>query len=68
MAKKAQASKAKRGRPRKVDGLGARVLVRMTDEQKEALKRYADDIGAGGESAALRIIMIEKLKAGGLLK
>jgi len=68
MAKKSNPTKVKMGRPRKEVPLDERVLVRMDATQKAALQEYAKDIGAGGESGALRQIMIEKLKAVGKLK
>lgn len=44
-----------------------RILVRIDSRIKTALNEFAQQSGAGAESTAARIIIVERLKAEGLL-
>jgi hypothetical protein len=65
MAKKPD--KRSRGRPRIDTPLGERVLVRFDDITRKALDEYVRRTGVGADSTAVRMIVIEKLRAEGLL-
>ena len=56
------------GRPPADDPLSERVLVRMNVATREALRAYVKRTGQGEAATAMRMILIERLRAEGLLK
>ena len=63
----AKQTKRERGRPKQDVTLEERVMCRFDKPTREALEEYTHRHGAGAAATAVRMIVVEKLRAEGLL-